>query len=231
MAEAVALAAIVGAETAGKRLSIQPRTIRGWAERAGKAPADAIARTDWAALAEAARARVAAELASGKLSAVQVATIAGIAERNLRDATEPPPESAVAALDAFMDWVDDSGYIEAEEDFDEVLPELIGRANAEDGQPHRRAMLAWFSGRPEIPAGDVLPWAQAQTNAIIAEHGTLDGLRQWRERRRADEHEAMLVQLEKNRLAAEAWARRSLDGEMQSLLAEAVADASPIDQD
>lgn len=72
-------------------------------------------------------------------------------------------------------------------------------------------MLAWFSDRPEIPAGDVLEWAREQTDAILAEHGSLDDLRQWQERRRAEAHEALLAQLERNAEAAEAWQRASLE--------------------
>lgn len=88
-AEAIALATVIGAEAAGNQLGIDRNTIRRWMEAAGKAPADAIARTDWEALGQLALARTMDRIASGKASAVETATVAGIAERNKR---KPEPE-------------------------------------------------------------------------------------------------------------------------------------------
>jgi len=142
MSAAIVLATVVGAEAASKQTGIQARTIRKWCARAGRAPADGISRTDWAALGDLARTRVAAELASGKLSAVQMATIAGIAERNLREVPEPRIESAVAALDAFIDWLIDSVDDVTENDFHALVQALLQAANAEPDQSRRSAMLA-----------------------------------------------------------------------------------------
>jgi len=48
---------------------------------------------------------------------------------------------------------------------------------------------------------------------ILTEHGSIEGLRQWQERLHAEQNEAMLVQLEKNRSAAEAWAQQACDAD------------------
>lgn len=221
MAEAIALATIVGAEEASRQLGMQTRTIRKWCERAGRAPADAIRGDDWASIGALARSQVAARLAAGKVTPVQAATIAGIAQRNALTVQELPPESAVAALDSFCDWSVGEGYVTDEADldgFDALQRELIRRANAEPGQPHRPAMLAWFSKRPDIPADDLPTWVQAQTTALIAEHGSLAALREWEVRRRAEDHAAMVAQLDRNRQAAEDWQRRALNAETQALL-------------
>jgi hypothetical protein len=98
-----------------------------------------------------------------------------------------------------------------------VTADWASLGSMEPDQSHRQAMLAWFSGRPEIPAGDVLPWAQVQTRTLLAEHGSLRDLREWRVRREAEDRAADLVTRERVRdaalwaargvPAAEAWAR------------------------
>ncbi len=190
---------------------MQAQTVRNWMAKAGRTPADAISSADWAQLGEMARAQVQAALLSGRVRPKDAAVIAAIADRNAAKVEDAPPVSSVFALDAFVDWVVHAGHVETEDDFYGLLPELLRRANEEDGQPHRRPTLAWFSGRPEVPADGVLDWAKEQTHVILAEHGSLDGLRQWQERRRAEDHEAMLAQLERNAEAAKAWQRASLD--------------------
>ncbi len=183
-AEAVALAAAVGAEQAAQALGYDPRTVREWARRADVAPADMISVPDWASLATLAMSRAQRMVTEGKLSAVQLATIAGIATRNAAKVADPAP-SAVEAREAFFGWLVETIDIERLDQTDEATfgaldkalghlpPALLRLANAESGQPHRPALLAWFSGRTETPAGDVLAWAQAQVRAMIAEHGDL----------------------------------------------------------
>jgi hypothetical protein len=90
-AEAIALATVVGAEAASRQLRITVGAIRRWCELAGKVPRDAIGSTDWQALGDLARSQVAARLAAGKVSAREAAIVAGIADRNSREA--PLPES------------------------------------------------------------------------------------------------------------------------------------------
>lgn len=92
-AEAVALATVAGAEAASRQLGITVGAIRRWCELAGKTPRDAIAEADWVSLGQLARSQVAARLASGKESARNAAIIAGIADRNSREAPLPEPES------------------------------------------------------------------------------------------------------------------------------------------
>ena len=56
-AEAVALAALVGAETASEQLGMDSRAIRRWSEAAGKKPADTITAPSWERVMETALAR------------------------------------------------------------------------------------------------------------------------------------------------------------------------------
>jgi hypothetical protein len=51
-------------------------------------------------------------------------------------------------------------------------------------------MLAWFSDRAEVPAGDVLAWAQATTDALITEHGSL---LEWHRDRLADDERKRVI--------------------------------------
>lgn len=237
-AEAVALAAVVGAETAAAQLGWDPRSVRKWAGQAGTAPADAIARTDWATLGDAMLAGVAADLASGKLTAVQKATIAGIAKRNAEKAP-PASESAVAARERFLEWVAQA-YTESEDvdAWGDAVDYLMGSgllvlANEEQdpnlpNSPHRSALLAWHSGREEIPAGDILEWAQGQTLALVKEHGSLVAWHRWDVERedaeRARWYAETQARAERSRLAwdargkgyitdeqAEAWIRDGID--------------------
>lgn len=98
--EAVTLAAVVGAEAAAKQLGMRARTIRGWSVRAGKAPADAIGSADWRSLGDLARAKVAADLAAGRVRPKDAAVIAAIAQRNVRDVPlDVEPEHTPEQLD------------------------------------------------------------------------------------------------------------------------------------
>src|SRR5215212_5142778 len=87
------LATFIGAEAAAKQLGFYPDSVREWCARAGKQPADASGTADWKQLGELARSQVAAKLAGGKVTPVQAATIAAIADRNAREAPEADPET------------------------------------------------------------------------------------------------------------------------------------------
>jgi transposase-like protein len=179
--EAIALGRTMGAEAAAEQLHILPRTIRKWMEAAGDPPELAGNASVWQRHFDLASARVERFLTTGKVTAVQAATIAAIAARNMRDAKPAGETPAVNAQETFRDWLVDTVAVglNAEalgptvEAIEQLTPELLRRANAEVGQPHRPAMLAWFSGRLEIPADGVMEWAREQTKAILAEHGTL----------------------------------------------------------
>lgn len=169
-AEAVALASVMGADSAADQLGMTADRIRQWAKQAGVDPADTIDAADWADVERVALARTMAMIVDPRAKPSQVATVAAIAKRN---ADKPRPEavdSALEAREAFLDWL-------CERTTDEpalaaVPGELLRRANAEPGQPHRRALLAWFSDRTEsnagepIVAGDLLEWAKAQVEDI-----------------------------------------------------------------
>lgn len=190
--EAVALARVIGAEAASKQLGIGGKdTVRGWMLAAGDPPELQGSAEGWSRLLDLAQSKAEADLASGKLSAVQAASIAGIAERNLREIAKSKPEqaatSAVVAREGFYDWLVDTLTIPPPDDWpavesavDHIQRELLVRANAEPYQPHRTAMLAWFSGN-EREAGDILEWAQGQVADLIATHGSLVAWERWRQ--------------------------------------------------
>jgi hypothetical protein len=46
-------------------------------------------------------------------------------------------------------------------------------ADASASAGHRAAILAWFRGRTEVEAGDILEWSQAQVLEVIETHGSL----------------------------------------------------------
>jgi hypothetical protein len=237
------LARVAGAEAAGQSLGIDPRTIRRWAAQAGDAPELDGSAEGWQRLLDLAQSRVAVALTADKVRPKDAAVIAGIAERNLRRPAPDVQTSAIAAKETFVDWLVDTVSaepVESEEAFatleaaiDDVVPMLLRRANAETDlatqppSPHRVALLAWHSGRPEIEAGDVLEWAQRQVLEVIETHGSLTA---WHEFQQAeDEAEHARQEAEYARLAAKAEALKaesrqaSLDSETRALLAAAEA--------
>jgi hypothetical protein len=129
---------------------------------------------------------------------VQLSTVAAIAKRNIDKPSTAVPASAVAARDLFTDQLVESLPDVTEENFDaldgacgRVLRHLVRRANAEPYQPHRPAILAWFSGDPDTEAGDVLDWAQREVARILPDHGSLLA---WHERETArDAAEAVIA--------------------------------------
>jgi hypothetical protein len=103
---------------------------------------------------------------------------------------------------------------------DELQPELLRRANAEllpdRPEPEHNAgrrgpMLAWFSGREEVPAGDVLEWAKEQVRAILTEHGSFPAFAASAEAQRVARRAADDAQAEHARQVAAEWATRSDD--------------------
>lgn len=203
-AEMVALARLVGAEAAAQGRNVTPGTIRKWMARDGHSPAPTLPMDRLEAIAAATIAGVEKDLAEGRLTTVQRATVHGIMRRVIRDERKAARQSdeldsAIAARDRFADWILDAEIFEDGADADECVsairflmsPGLLVLANREAGRdgpewdpdnlsPHRRALLAWHSGRPEVPAGDVLEWAQEQTLALVKEHGGLVAWHRWR---------------------------------------------------
>jgi hypothetical protein len=143
------------------------------------------------ALRDLAEASVTRDLVEGRIRGVCAMTVAGIARRHIAktEATKADGSgSAIAAKGTFFDWLEGvaAESIESDEEIEPtigaigaVVPDLLlPRANAEADpyappSPHRVAILAWFSGRPEVPAGDVLEWAKAQVLEVIEQHGSL----------------------------------------------------------
>jgi hypothetical protein len=203
--EAIVLGSIIGADAAGLRLKIDPRTIRSWMTRAGRTPADAISAADWSGLGELARAQVASDLASGKVTTIQAATIAGIASRNVREA---PPHAE--PLTSAEQWADD-------------LEAALVKAYGKLATIAMVAVIVWMeSGDPEGEAASV--------PAVMAHVASLDDLHEWRRARCEQETRETAEQLARNRVVAEEWQRKALDAETQAILDEAerwLAQAKP----
>lgn len=146
IAEAVSLATIVGAEAAARQLGIDPRTIRGWMERAGKAPADALTSPDWQQLGDLARSQVAASLASGKVRPKDAAVIAAIASRN---AAKPPTE-----LDPETDEDEQFWAALVEQFGDHAHLALIASIRRMEDEPDAdaKAVWEWVTSIPDLPA-------------------------------------------------------------------------------
>jgi transposase-like protein len=258
--EAVALARVMGADSAAASLHIDPRTVRKWSAQAGHGPELDGSAEGWQRLLDLAQSRVAVALAADKVRPKDAAVIAAIAERNLRQlearswiVDEP---SSVDAREAFFGWVietlpdmpaylEDQAAIEAyvnqlADAIGSLSPELLRRANAElapdravhnpEGS-HRLALLAWFSGRPEIPAGDILEWAKAQVLEVIEQHGSLVAWHAFQQAEDEAEQVRRVAEYAANRVRAEALKAEAdkarLDAEARARLAAAELSRSP----
>ena len=130
MAEAVALAKIIGAEAAATQLGIGNwRTVRRWMVKAGNDMDEHLATPDeWKKIGDLAKARGMAWLASGKASGPQLLIAAGIAERNTRaPAVVAKVTSAEREVDAMIAALSD----EERARLDVVLVVLL-----DGGDPH-----------------------------------------------------------------------------------------------
>jgi hypothetical protein len=209
-AEAVALAVVVGVEHAADQLRIDRRTVRGWLEQAGKAPELAAPATGWEQLLALAQAKVAAALASGKVTPIQAATIAGISARNIRDRPpdEPAPTDVERHVDGVMARLDelyrpdgaDIALSAIIEETDRVIAALDAGAEPESDEPFDE--LAFVA-------------------SLIEHHGSLQ---EWRKWEMADDHRRTEEQLEANRLARIKSTTPRLDDETRALVAAAEAE-------
>lgn len=242
-AEALALARIAGAEVASERTHIPVQTVRRWMDAAGIQPGAELPQDRLEALRDLAEASVTADLVAGRIREVQAMTVAGIARRHIAKPAPQLDASAVSVRDTFVDWIVDTVPAESL-DSEEALTAtaaaiddvrtmlLLRRANAEtpygpENSPHRRALLAWFSGREEIPAGDILDWSKAQVLEVLETHGSLAA---WHAAALADEaaeeaqRKTIAAESRAKAEAARASARTSsLDRETRELLAAAEA--------
>lgn len=209
-AEAVALAHVMGYEPAANQLGIDPRTVLRWMRAAGKAPHLDAPAAGWQQLMELAQAKVAKALASGKVTPVQAATIAGIASRNaVREPNETPAPKAEADQ-----WID---QLEAELEARGLNVDLAIVALISRHQDHG-CRVGWDDkSYPECPEP---PTTIEDDLAYVLSLGDLS---EWWERRAREKHEDLVRQLETNRQIAEAAKRRSLDAETEALVAAAEA--------
>ena len=82
------------------------RTVRGWLAKAGDPPELQGSASQWTQALELAQAKLASKITSGKRTAVQLATVAGIAERNLTNLGKAQPEPAAPDWGQQLDaWV------------------------------------------------------------------------------------------------------------------------------
>lgn len=104
------MAATMGAELAGQQLGIDERTIRRWSRKAGSKPADAIDAPSWERLGALALARAEKLVASGRANVTQLATIAGIAQRNqlLQERAATKKEEPESWVERFNEWCDET---------------------------------------------------------------------------------------------------------------------------
>ena len=145
--EAVALAAVVGAEQAALQLGMGARAIRAWQVAAGHPPELDGDPDDWTALRDLAVARTTAALAGGKLTAIQVATIGAIATRNMRPAKVAPP--------ATVNPIGDTTLVDA------AVARLMGWLDGLPTDDRRRAVaLAHYSLADELARRAETPGAQ-----------------------------------------------------------------------
>jgi hypothetical protein len=160
-AEAVALARIVGAQEAARRLGLDIRSVRGWSQAQGVTTADVIDPDMLAAAADLALARVTSEVASGKLTGSRLAVVAGILQDKvrLRDRDRPEP-TPVAEPYPFVDALEAWALARYGPEADRWLGCLI---HALDDLP------------PDDPApADPVSWAEA----AIGDAATIEA---WRE--------------------------------------------------
>jgi len=178
------LAGATDVQNAAKLTGIPAETIARWVDADGDVDQSTLER-----LRDLAESELTVRLASGQTRGVRdLAVVVGI----MRDKVarygrkaEPTGTTAVEVRDALEEWVidavvdeahlTDDGAFDAHHDATNGLQsELLRRANDEPGQPHRPALLAWFSGKAEVPAlPDLFDWATAHLSKLVMEHGDL----------------------------------------------------------
>lgn len=191
--EAIALGRVMGAESAGKQLHVDPRTIVKWMRDAGDPPIIEGTQHQWRQQFDVAHARLMERLTGPRVTVAELATAKGIAERNLRDA--PPPPEPVSDVEQ---WGDD-------------LERRLDQAYGKDADLALVTALEWLDTLTEAPSVD----------AVLAHLASIPDLHAWRAARDAERGQAVLDQLERNRAIADEWALKALDDETQALLAAA----------
>jgi hypothetical protein len=201
-------------------------------DAAGVQPGAELPRERLEALRDLAEASVTRDLVEGRIRGVQAMTVAGIARRHLEKAqpvSTVVPVSAVAAKDAFFDWLEGIAAegLESEEEIEPtiaaieaIVPDLLLKRanfeadpNASAPTGHRAAILAWFSGRPEVEAGDILEWSQAQVLEVIETHGSLVAWHAFQQAEEESEHvrrEAEMAEIEARAAALCKDAKRAI---------------------
>lgn len=239
---AVALGRQMGAEAASKQLGITGReTLRRWMEAAGAPPELQGTQAQWQAQFDLAHAQTMSKLASGKLSAVETATIKGIADRNLREVKATDPAAvAEAAFDRAYRRYGFCAIIakrmanrmgESLDDLITAFEEMIG----DPGDPTQStqgweelaliALQDYHKDHGCIPDNDATyrTPCPAPLDNIWTYLLSLGDLEDWLDARRAWDHAAMERQLERNRQVQEEARLRALDAETAKLVEAAEA--------
>lgn len=224
--EAIALGRLLGIDAAAKQLHLDRRTLRRWSEEAGDAP-ELIGETgQLRRIRDAAYARVESLLGSGRLSAVQAATVGAIASRNIRDA-ERREQASTKQTDEVSD------VRQAVDEFEAHMATIYPGV----GLTVILQVLLEHDRLTETadPSGDDAPvdtrdgqavfdeWL-ATLATLVEEHGSIDAARQWQ---RDEASRRLEVQLAKNAAVRDAAIESArvarLDAETRSLLAAAEA--------
>lgn len=191
---AVALAEAADVPTAARTLGVSEKAIREWIAEAPDQ--SALERSHDLAMSE-----LKAKMASGETRGIRdLAVVAGIMRDKIaRYGRKPEPTgtTSIQVLDALTDWLVDEvadpadledekagleAIAEAEAD---LRRELLRRANAEAGQPHRPSILHWYRASFDLSTGkepgphpasvDLLDWCQAHIAELVITHGSLVG--------------------------------------------------------
>lgn len=162
-AEAVALAAVLGLSAASDQLGIPEDSIASWARRAGKDPADRIEPASWERLADLALTKAERMVAEGKMSAAQLANLAGMAEQKAAarpkvETTEDPDADLLAAIRARYRTDADLAY---------AITEHVLRWSLHDAPP---------ATEDEAPSPEAAEWLNAALLAILGRTADLEAM-------------------------------------------------------
>jgi hypothetical protein len=105
------------------------------------------------------------------------------------------------------DLTDEATYEAHADAIGELRRELLRCANAEAGQPHRPALLAWHSGKVVPAEADLMAWATAHLSRLVMENGGLvpaaEAVHQAEQERRAFNHDLHIERAARVRLYVE----------------------------
>ena len=176
--EAAALADVVGSEEAASQLGMDYRTVQRYQRAYGKPPGAKPDVDGWQRLMDLALAKTTAAVASGKLHPKVVATIAGIAARNVRAARQPEVEDPEdtsdsplwdAARERFRVWIN-ALPVEQGRAVTARLHHDIDRASEEPADQSQYAHETPEEHDARIAAAleDTMAWSEEHMDELVA---------------------------------------------------------------